>query len=101
VFYYIAVEDENFIAALRDSWQLTRGHWIRLFLLLLLVTVGVSVVAGTLSAISGFVVTTYAGRALGTLVYGMISLPSSLLTIGILAEAFTQLRESQRGVTNS
>ena len=89
---YIAVEDENFVAALRDSWRLTRGHWIPLFVLLLIVFVGLSLVPGILSAVLSFVVGVYAGPAMSTLVSGVVTLPFSLLVLGILAEAFVQLR---------
>lgn len=89
---YIAVEDENFVAALRDSWRLTRGHWIPLFVLLLIVFVGLSLVPGILSAVLSFVVSAYAGPAMSTLVSGVVTLPFSLLVLGILAEAFAQLR---------
>jgi len=89
---YIAVEDENFVAALRDSWHLTRGHWTPLFGLLLIILVGLSLIPGILSAVLSFIVGAYAGRAMSTLVSGVITLPFSLLVLGILAEAFVQLR---------
>jgi len=91
VFVYIAVEDENFIAALRHSWTLTRGNWIPLFGLLLIIF-GLSIVPGILAALVSFVVGAVAGPAASTLVSGVITLPFSLLVLGILAEAFVQLR---------
>jgi len=90
--FYIAVEDENFVAALRDSWTLTRGQWFPLFGLLLIIFVGLSLVPGILSAVLSFVVGAYAGPAMSTLVSGVVTLPFSLLVLGILAEAFAQLR---------
>ncbi|MBX0325428.1 hypothetical protein EGH21_20585 [Halomicroarcula sp. F13] len=92
---YIAVEDENFIAALRDSWNLTRGNWLPLFGLLLIVFVVVGVVPGILSALVSFVVSSVVGPAISTLVSGVITLPFSLLVLGILAEAFVQLRDDE------
>jgi len=89
---YIAVEDENFVAALRDSWHLTRCHWTPLFGLLLIILFGLSLIPGILSAVLSFIVGAYAGRAMSTLVSGVITLPFSLLVLGILAEAFVQLR---------
>ncbi|MCD2200434.1 hypothetical protein LPA44_11080 [Halobacterium sp. KA-4] len=95
---YITVEDQNFIAALRDSWTLTRGNWLRLFGLLLVLFVAVGIFASLLSVGTRIAITAIAGQSLGTLVSGIIALPVSLLTLGILAEAYTQLR-NQTGTT--
>lgn len=92
--FYVAVDDQNFIAAFRSSWRTTRGHWLRLFLLLVIVFVVVSVIPGVLSVITRFAVGATAGPGLGTLVSGTLTLPFSLLVLGILAEAFTQLRDA-------
>lgn len=89
---YVAVEDQNFIAAFRSSWRTTRGHWLRLFLLLVIVFVFVSVIPGILSAITRLAVSAAAGPGAGTLVSGTLTLPFSLFVLGILAEAFSQLR---------
>jgi len=89
---YIAVEDENFVAALRDSWTLTRGNWLPLFVLLLIVFPGLGLVPGILAALVSVIVGAYAGPAVSTLVSGLITLPFSLFVLGILAEAFVQLR---------
>ena len=94
VFLYVAVDDENVIAALSDSWGLTRGSWIRLFVLLFIVFVGVGVISGLFTVISAAIVGAGSGPAVSTFVSGVITLPFSLLTLGILADAFTQLRES-------
>ncbi|WP_324666217.1 hypothetical protein [Haloarcula sediminis] len=90
--FYIAVEDDNFIAALRNSWTLTRGNWIPVFGLLLVIFVGLSIIPGILGVLISFIVGAYAGPAISTLVSGVITLPFSLLVLGILAEAFVQLR---------
>lgn len=92
---FVAVDDENFIAALRDSWALTRGHWLRLFGLLLVIFVGFGLGASILSVLTSLVVGATWGEALGVLVSGVIVLPFSLLVLGILADAFTQLRDGQ------
>jgi hypothetical protein len=94
---YLAVEDENFVAAFRDSWRLTRGHWLRLFGLFLIIGVGVGAISGILSMVSSVAVGTAGGQQLGTLISGVVVLPFSLLSISILADAFTQLREGERG----
>ena len=92
---YIAAEDQSFIAAFRSSWNVTRGNWLRLFGLLVIVLVGITVVPGVLSALTSAVFSTTLGPALATLASGTLTLPFSLLLLGILAEAFTQLRTTQ------
>jgi len=98
---YVAVEDKNFIAGFRDSWQLTRGHWLRLFGLLLVVVAGIGLISGVLTAMTSLVVGAIAGQAIGILLSGVVGLPFSLLILATLAEAFTQLRESQKRVVPS
>jgi len=90
--FYVAVDDENFIAALGDSWALTRGNWLPLFGLIVIIFVALSLVPGIVAAIVSLFVGAVAGPAASTLVSGAITLPFSLLTLGILAEAFVQLR---------
>ena len=92
---YIAAEDQSFIAAFRSSWNVTRGHWLRLFGLLVIVLVGITIVPGVLSALTSAVFTASFGPALATLASGTLTLPFSLLLLGILAEAFAQLRTAQ------
>ena len=98
---YVAVEDKNFIAGFRDSWQLTRGHWLRLFGLLLVVVAGIGLISGVLTAMTSLVVGAIAGQAIGILLSGVVGLPFSLLILATLAEAFTQLRESQKRIVTS
>jgi len=98
---YVAAEDENFVAALGDSWHLTRGNWFWLFVLLAIVVVVIGAVSGVLSVVSSLYVGAAAGQALGTLVSGTVALPFSILTLGILADAFTQLRDGQAGTTGT
>jgi len=43
---YIAAEDQSFIAAFRSSWNVTRGNWLRLFGLLVIVLVAITIVPG-------------------------------------------------------
>jgi len=98
---YVAVEDKNFIAGFRDSWQLTRGHWLRLFGLLLVIVAGVGLISGMLTTMTSLVVGVIAGEAVGILLSGVVGLPFSLLILATLAEAFTQLRESQKRIVTS
>lgn len=92
VLIYIAVEDENFIIALGDSWALTRGNWLRLFVLLVIAFITIDIVGGVLSVIVQLYINAIVGQAAGTVISGLIILPFALFNIGILAEAFTQLR---------
>ncbi|MFC6974493.1 hypothetical protein ACFQL1_07100 [Halomicroarcula sp. GCM10025709] len=95
---YIAVEDENFIASLGDSWTLTRGNWHPLFGLLLIIIVGLGLVSTILSVLASFIVNALAGPAISTLVSGVITVPFSLFVLGVTAEAFVQLRGSDTAV---
>ncbi|MFC6723265.1 hypothetical protein ACFQE1_02420 [Halobium palmae] len=89
---FIAVEDENFVAAFRDSWRLTRGNWIRLFLLFTGSFVGMV----ALSLIVTFGSTVIGSTAVSTLVTTVVYLPLSMFLLGILAEAFLQLQNERR-----
>ena len=95
VLLYIAAEDENFISAFSSSWSLTRGHWLRLFALLAVVTITLSIVQFVSATLLQLGITAVSGAGLGTLVSGVVSIPFTLLVLGILAEAFTQLREDR------
>jgi hypothetical protein len=95
VVFYIVVKDENFIAAFRDSWTLTRGHWLSLCGLLLVTIIGVGFVSGFLSALASLVLGVIGKPTLGTLAVGVVSLPFSVVTLGILSEAFNQLQDGQ------
>ncbi|XGI84135.1 hypothetical protein ACEU6E_02485 [Halorutilales archaeon Cl-col2-1] len=81
---YIAVEDDSFVTALKKSWNLTRGHWLRLFVVLLIIF-GAGIVAGGISSLIAL--------ATGTQIIGTaISMAVSVVSLGIIAEAFVQLR---------
>jgi hypothetical protein len=98
---YVAVEDKNFIAGFRDSWRLTRGNWLRLFGLFLIIVAGIGIISGVVTATTSVVVGAIAGQAIGILLSGVVGLPFSLLILATLAEAFTQLRESEKRVVTS
>ncbi|PAU84638.1 hypothetical protein CK500_03745 [Halorubrum salipaludis] len=88
---FVAVEDENFVAAMGDSWRLTRGNWIRLFVLILIVTVPFTVAITALSIALTIAVGPASGAA--TLVTVAISMAFSIVVLGVIAEAFERLRE--------
>jgi hypothetical protein len=92
---YIAAEDQSFISAFRSSWNVTRGNWLRLFGLLVIVLVAITIVPGVLSALTSAVFAATLGTGIATLVSGTLTLPFSLLLLGILAEALTQLQTAQ------
>jgi hypothetical protein len=50
---------------------------------------------------TSLVVGAIAGEGIGILLSGVVGLPFSLLILAILAEAFTQLRESQQPMVTS
>ena len=91
--FFVAVEDENFVAALRDSWSITRGNWIRLFVLHVVLLFSVGLVGGILSMMGRLIVGAAVGEGIGVLVSGTLNLPFSLLVLSVLADAFTQLRD--------
>lgn len=88
--FFVAVEDENAITALRESWRLTRGSWIRLFVLLFVLVTGLMLLSGGLNF--AVALAAGAGSPVGQLVTSTVSYLVSFLTLGVLAEAFTQLR---------
>ncbi|GGM60283.1 hypothetical protein J2752_001766 [Halarchaeum rubridurum] len=96
--FHVIVDDENFVAALRDSWRLTRGNWLRLFVVLFILFVVVGVVGGVVSVVASVVIGAVAGPSAATVASGVFALPFSLLTLGVLAEAFVQLREGDAAV---
>lgn len=89
---YIAVEDDSFIAAIGNSWRLTSGNRLSLFLLylLLVVLIGVSMIpiaiaAVVLSAVGGALV----AGLLFVAAFGFVT----VFQLAVLAAAFQQLRD--------
>ena len=87
---FIAVEDENFVAAMADSWRLTRGSWLRLLAIVLIVTVPFTVLITALSV--GLALALGPSSAAAALVTAGISMAFSVVILGVLAEAFERLR---------
>jgi len=85
---YVAVEDRNFLDALQSSYRLSRGSWLMLGVLLLVV-VGVSVVVG---AVGGLLSGLLLPPALGQLALVLIQSPATLFSLAVIAAAFEQLR---------
>jgi hypothetical protein len=82
---YVAVEDENFVEAMQDSWGLTRGHRLRLFLL----GVAVAVVALVVSAVFG--AAGIVGGVIGVIIVQMGSALTTVFTLATLAAAYDLL----------
>jgi len=89
--FYIAVEDESFVTALRESWALTRGHWLKLFGLLVVFCLTLGVGLGIVSLVVSIAVNT----PLGSLIIGVVQMGGSVAALGVLAEAFDQLRSHE------
>ncbi|WP_277539968.1 hypothetical protein [Haloarcula laminariae] len=89
---YIAVEDRNFVAALRASYRLSKGNWIMLFVL---VVIAVSA-AGLLGGVGGLVSSLLLPPVVGQLAIAVVTAPGSLFTLAVIAAAFEQLRDAER-----
>lgn len=88
VIFAIGVEDAGPVAALRRSWELASGNRWRLFALGLIVAIGTSVLSGIGSVVS------VANPTAGQLLSIVITTPLTVLSYGILSDAYIQVRES-------
>lgn len=93
---YVAVENDNFVTAMRRSWRLTKGNRIRVFLLVVVLLAAVFAVTFAVNFGLGFVL----GVALGSsasgvvsLAVGMVNVLTTLYLLAVLSNAFVQLRE--------
>jgi hypothetical protein len=82
---YVAVEDRSFVEGMQDSWALTRGHRIRLFLL----GFAVAIVGIVVSAVFGVVA--IPGSTLGLVVAQVGSALTTVFSLATLAAAYDQL----------
>jgi len=85
---YIAVEDRNFVAALRESYRLSKGHWLLLFALVVIVVAAASVVGG----VGGLAAALLLPPAAGQLALVLVQAPVSVYVLAVIAAAFNQLR---------
>lgn len=92
---FVAVEDENFLAAFGDSWQLTDGSRLRLFALGLAVLALAFLVSLPFGLVSGAVGLLTGGgtvaRLVGALVGPIGSAITTVVTLGTVAAAYRQL----------
>ena len=89
---YVAVEDRNFVDALRSSYRLSKGHWLLLFALVVIVVS----VAALLGGVVGLLSTLLLPPTVGQLVIVGVQAPASLYTLAVVAAAFNQLKASER-----
>jgi hypothetical protein len=88
---YIVVEDRNFVDGLRSSYRLSKGNWLMLGVLLLVV-IGFGAVIGFVGGLtSGLLLP----PAFGQLLLVIIQAPVSLISLAVIAVAFNQLREDE------
>ncbi|EMA56560.1 hypothetical protein [Halococcus thailandensis] len=87
---YIADEDENFISAIRDSWNLTSGNRWRLFGLYLVA----SILSMVVSSVPGFVLSS--GSTLSLVVSTVFITAVTVYLIAIFTDAYCQLRNETR-----
>jgi len=90
---YIVVDDRNFVAALRGSYRLTAGDRLPLFGLLVIVIAGSTIVGGITGFVGGLTLS-QTGAQLLTVV---VQAPVTLFVTAVLAAAFRQLRDEDRG----
>lgn len=87
VIFAIGVEDTGPLAALRRSWDLASGNRWRLFALVIIVGIGTGLLSGIGSVVS------IANPAAGQILSLVISAPLGIMSYGILADAYIQVRE--------
>lgn len=86
---YIAVEDRNFVGALRESYRLSKGNWIMLGVLVLIIVAGAGLSGALVGLLAGLVVP----AGLAQLSFVVVQAPITLYTVAVIAVAFTQLRD--------
>ncbi|HET7323726.1 MAG TPA: hypothetical protein VFJ06_05285 [Halococcus sp.] len=89
---YVAVEEENFIAAFRSSWGLTRGHRLNLLLL------GVAVLVITILVEAVFDLGHLGGGSLELVVILLSQVGGAITTVfstAVLAAAYTELTRAE------
>lgn len=86
---FVVVKDQNFIEGLQNSWALTKGNRLRLFLLGIVVVVIVAVVNGI------FGIFTFFGGYIGLLISQIGSSLTTVFSLAALAAAYNQLTASE------
>ena len=98
---FVAVEDENFVAAFGDSWRLTEGNRVRLFGLGLLVVAVGFLISLPFAAVSGLVGFVAGGGTVAQVVSALVSPAGSavttVITLGVVTAAYRQLTAGATG----
>jgi hypothetical protein len=89
---FVAVENVNFLTAMRRSWRLTKGNRIRLFVLLAVLIVAIFVATFVASFGLGVVLPAGSGGIAGVVV-AMVNVVATLYLLAVLSDAFVQLRD--------
>ena len=92
---FVAVENDNFVTAMRRSWRLTKGNRIRIFLLVAVLLVGIFVVTFALNFGIGFALGAggLAGAGLAGLAVALVNVVMTTYLLAVLSDAFVQLRD--------
>jgi hypothetical protein len=92
---YVAAEDENFVVALKHSWQLARTDFLTVGLLVLVLVLGAGVFGGVVGTLVGFAAVA-AGVPQGVinLLTIVVVAPVSLFGLALLSTAFDHLRSA-------
>lgn len=84
---YVALEDRNFVDALRSSYRLSRGNWLEVFAVVVIV-VSVAGAVGTVGGVASLFLPPTAGQ----IALVVVQSPVSLYVLAVIAAAFEQLR---------
>jgi hypothetical protein len=98
VFYtmYVAVEDESFVAAFRQSWRLVRPEFLRVFVLVAALGLGVALVGAAVGVVVAGVAATAVGTGWAGVVSGVLFGVLALFALAVLSAAFARLRGQTR-----
>ena len=91
---FVAVENVNFVTAMRRSWRLTRGNWIRLFVLLAILVAMIFAVTFVFNFGVGLALGS-AGAGLAGIAVAMVNVLTTLYLLAVLSDAFVQLRDGE------
>jgi hypothetical protein len=83
---FVAVEDLNFVEGFRESWGLTRGHRLELFLL------GVAVALVSMLVTAAFGIPALIGGLVGVVFAQAASALTTVFTLATLAQAYNGLK---------
>lgn len=93
---YVAVENKSFVAAFRRSWRLVRPEFLRVFVLVAALGLGVALVGAVVGAIVAGVAATAVGTGWAGVVSGVLFGVLALFALAVLSAAFARLRGQTR-----